>query len=170
VPVESGLVVGGLVAEQLAHPVAVVVTDEQRLVVVPDLVPEVAEQGAVRLGHLDAHALAVRVVALGEVEGDHAVVVADDDVLVDAGEQVEGQSLLRVVVTGDDRQPEGVKLDDQPALGRLGARELRQPTHVGVARARAGERAAEAGLPRPLGEPGAANQLAVDARVPDPPV
>ena len=72
------------------------------------------------------HALAVRVVALGEVEGDHPVVVPDDDVLVDAGQQVERQPVVGVVVARDDRQAEGVELDDQAALGRFGERELRQ--------------------------------------------
>ena len=170
VAVDGRLVVGGLVAEQLAHPRAgVVVGDEQRLVVVTDLVAEVAEQGAVRLGHLDAHALTVGVVALGEVERDHPVDVTDGDVLGDAGQQVERQAVVGVVVAGDDRQPEGVELDDQPALGRLGAAvNCDSPRRSSSARAGPGERAAEARLPRPLRQPGTPEQVAVDARVPDP--
>jgi hypothetical protein len=70
--------------------------------------------------------------------------VADGDVLGDAGQQVERQAVVRVVVAGDDRQPEGVELDDQPALGCLGERELRQPLQVGVTRTCPGECAAEA--------------------------
>ena len=64
-----------------------------------DLVPEVPEQGAVGLVHRDPQLLAVHVVALGQVQGDHAVVVAGDTpVSCCAGEQVEGQPVVRVLV------------------------------------------------------------------------
>ena len=69
-------------------------------VVVADLVPEVAEQGAVRLVHRDPQLLPVHVVALGQVQGDHAVVVPGHDLLVLAGQQVEAEPALRVLDPG----------------------------------------------------------------------
>jgi hypothetical protein len=110
----------------------------------------------------------VRVVALGEVERDHPVRVPDGDVLGDAGQQVERQAVLGVVVAGDDRQPERVELDDQAALGRLGEWELREPLQVGVTRTSPGECTAEALLPRSLRQPGTAEELTIDTRMPDP--
>ena len=82
-PVDLGLVVLRLVAEQLAAARHQLVAAHQLpLVVVADLVAEVAEHRAVGLGELGPDLLAVGVVALGEVDGDHAVLVADDDVLL----------------------------------------------------------------------------------------
>ena len=92
----------------------------------PDLVAEVAEQRAVRLVHRHPQLLAVHVVALGQVQGDDAVVVAGDHLLELAGQQVERQPVLRVLVAADDRQPQLDQLDDQPALGLLGLGERRQ--------------------------------------------
>jgi hypothetical protein len=43
---------------------------------VADLVAKVAEQRAVRLAHLHPNLLPKRIVRLGDVDGDHAVVVA----------------------------------------------------------------------------------------------
>ena len=44
--------------------------DQALPVVVPDLVAEVAEHGAVGLAHLLADLLAKRIVGLGDVDGD----------------------------------------------------------------------------------------------------
>ena len=74
VPVQRRLVVDVRIAEQLLEPLRVGRVSTSTIeVVVADLVPEVPEQGAVRLVHRHAQLLAVDVVALGEVEGDHAV-------------------------------------------------------------------------------------------------
>ena len=48
-------------------------------VVVPDLVAEMAQQGAVGLVHRDTELSAVYVVAFGEIQGDQAVVVSGED-------------------------------------------------------------------------------------------
>jgi hypothetical protein len=45
----------------------------------PDLVPQVAEHGAVTLAHLLAHVLAEGEIRLLDVERDHSVVVAGHD-------------------------------------------------------------------------------------------
>jgi hypothetical protein len=71
---------------------------------VPDLVAEMAEQRAVRLGHRDPQLLAVHVVALGEIQCDDTVFVAGEDLLLLAGQQIECESVLRVLVAADDRQ------------------------------------------------------------------
>ncbi len=100
-------VAGPLVAEQLAALVEQRASsvDEHPLVVVADLVAEVAEHRAVRLAEPDAQRFAMVVEGLGEVDGDDAVGVADHDRPRDAREQVEGQPALLLVV-GNDGQAE----------------------------------------------------------------
>jgi hypothetical protein len=98
----------------------------------PDLVSEVSEQGAIRLIHLHPQLLTVHVVALGQIQCDDAVVVSGHHVLVCAGQQPEGQPVLGILITPDDRQLQLVQLGNQPPLGRLGAGELRQAAGVGV--------------------------------------
>ena len=61
-----------------------------------------------------------------------AVVVPGDHLLVRAGQQPEGQSVVRILVASDDGQLQLVQLDDQPPLGRLGLGELRQTDGVGI--------------------------------------
>ena len=141
--IQRGLVVGVGVAEQLAEPLRVVLrrVDQPVVVIVPDLVAEMAEQRAVGLVHRDPQLLAVHVVALGEVQGDHAVVVAGEHLLVLTGQQVERQAVLRVLVAADDRQLQLVQFDDQPALGLLGGRECGQRLGVVVVGAGPGQRA-----------------------------
>ena len=119
----------------------------------PDLVPEMPQQGAVRLVHRDPQLLAVHVVALGEIQGDDAVVVAGDDVLRLAGQQVERQPVLRVRVAVHDRQLEVNEFDHQPPLGRLGVGERGQRCGVGVVGAGAGQlaRRAQVGNGAPSG-------------------
>ena len=168
VPVERRLVVRGLVAEQLAAPRhQVVAADQLPLEVVADLVPEVTEHRAVGLGELGPDLLAVRGVALGQVDGDHAVVVPDDDVLVDAARAGRRRAVLGVRRPADDRKPEAVELEDQVPLGPLGRREVLQPDGVVVTRPGAGQ-VARGALPALEGrEPGAAGEVEVAADVPD---
>ena len=94
------------VAEQLAEPLRVVLRrlDQPVEVVMPDLVAEMAEQRAVRLVHRHPQLLAVHVVALGEIQCDHAVVVTGEHLLGLTGKQVERQTEIRVLVAPDDRQ------------------------------------------------------------------
>ena len=98
----------------------------------PDLVAEVPEQRAVGLVHRDPQLLAVHVVTLGQIQCDDAVVVAGDDPLQLAGQQVERQPVLRVLVAANDRQLQVSEFDDQPPLGLLGAGERGQCCGVGV--------------------------------------
>ena len=108
VAVQRLLIVGLGIAEELLGPGQVLRrrADQPVEVVVTDLVAEVAEQRAVRLVHRDAQLLAVHVVTLGKIQGDHAVFVAGEHLLELAGQQVERQPVLRVHVAADDRQLE----------------------------------------------------------------
>ena len=54
-----------------------------------DLVAEVAEHGAIRLPELLTDELAMRVIRLGEVEGDDAGIVSGDHVLTARRQQLE---------------------------------------------------------------------------------
>jgi hypothetical protein len=89
-----------------------------------DLVAEVAEHGPVRLAQLPADALAVRVVGLGEVEGDDAVLVPGAR---PAGPGwTTGRTPSRrggVLGSRDDGQRQLVQLEQQPSLGCLGCDE-----------------------------------------------
>ena len=86
----------GLVAEQGTERVGVArAVDEHLPVPVARLVAQVPEHRAVGLGEADPELLAVAVgtvVALGQVDGHQPGGVPDGDVLVRAGEQVEGQA------------------------------------------------------------------------------
>lgn len=104
-PVERRLIVGLGIAEQFPGRRLVLRRrpDEAVVVVMPDLVPEVPEQSSVRLGHRLAELLTVDVVALGEIHGDDAVLVSGEDLLELAGQQIERQSVVHVLVASDDR-------------------------------------------------------------------
>ena len=67
------------------------VLDQTVVVIMADLVAEMSEQRAVRLVHRDAQLFAVHVVALGEIQCDHAVFLTGEHLLELAGEQVERQ-------------------------------------------------------------------------------
>jgi hypothetical protein len=98
VPVQRRLIVGVGIAEQRTKPRQAELrgADKTVEVVVPDLVAQVPQHGAVRLVHRDPQLLAVHIVALSQIQCDHAVVVAGDDRLQLAGQQVERQAVLRV--------------------------------------------------------------------------
>ena len=127
------------------------VGDQHGVVVVPDLVPEMAEQGAVGLVHRDPQLLAVHVVALGEVEGDHAVVVPGHHLFAAARQQVEHQPALRLRQVAGDRQAELDEFDDQASLRRLGVGVCREPGGVVVGGAGPGQPAREAQTQRVVG-------------------
>jgi hypothetical protein len=142
------LIVGVGVAEQRTKPRQEVRrgADKTVEVVVPDLVAQVPQQGAVGLVHRDPELLAVHIVALGQIQCDHAVVVAGDDRLQLAGQQVERQAVLRVVVAANDRPLQVNEFDHQPPLGLLGRGERGQRCGVGVVGAGAGQAARRAQL------------------------
>ena len=96
----------------------------------PDLVPEVAEQGPVRLVHLNPQLFAMDVVALGQIQCDDPVVVTGRHGLVRAGQQAKSQAVIGIPITPDDRQLQLIQLDDQPPLGRLGPGERRESVGV----------------------------------------
>jgi len=114
--------------------------------VVPDLVAQVHQQGAVWLIHRDPQLLGVHIVALGQIQGDHAVVVAGDHRLLLAGQQIERQPVLRVLGAANDRQLQVNEFDHQPPLGLLGGGERGQRCGVGVVGADAGQAARRAQL------------------------
>ena len=151
VPVDLGLVVLRVVAEELAALLEPdVVADQLPLVVVADLVAEVPEHRPVGLAEVLADLLAVGGLALGQVDGDQAVGVPDDDVLLDAAQQVEGQPVLGVHVLADHREAEGVELEDDVPLRPLGRREVGDAAGVLVVGAGAGQAAARSTVrPRP---------------------
>jgi hypothetical protein len=62
----------------------------------------------------------VHIFALGQIQCDHAVVVAGDDRLQLAGQQIERQAVLRVLVAASDRQLQVKELNHQSPLGLLG--------------------------------------------------
>ena len=76
-------VAGALVPEQFAAPRQPLgAIDQPRPVVVADLVAEMTEDRPVGLAEVHAHLLPEGVVRLGDVEGDDAIVVAGEDLLV----------------------------------------------------------------------------------------
>jgi hypothetical protein len=163
VALERRPVVLTLVAEQRAVALARrAVGDEQRPVVMGDLVAEVPQDGAIRLAQPLAQRLAVRVVGLVHVERDDPVGVARRHLATVAGEQLEGQAAL-ALAPALDRQPQLAELEEQPALGGLGVAEALDPLDVVVGRARAGEHAARAQLACRVDEPVAAGQVEVRA-------
>ena len=135
----------------------------------PDLVAEVPEQRAVRLGHRDPQLLAVHVVALGEVEGDDAVVVAGEHLLVLAGEQVERQAVVRDPRRG--RRSAASARTSSTISRRLAFSAIANAAmalRVGVVGPGAGQRARRAQLPRPvprLDEPIAFGQMQIRAQL-----
>ena len=107
----------------------------------PDLVPEMPEQRAIGLVHRHPQLLAMHVVALGEVDRDHPVVVAGHHLLLLAGQQVEREAVVVVLVAPDDRQLEFVQFGDEPPFGLLGGRERGERLGVVVVGAGPGQRA-----------------------------
>ncbi len=126
--------------------------EQDRLVVVADLVAQMSEHGPVGLAEAHAHALAVRRIGLVEVERDHAVRVAGGDGRVAAGEQLEGEA-ARLLEPACDRQLQVCQLEQQPALGRLGCGEAAEAVRVGVVGARARQQAARAQLAVAIHQP-----------------
>jgi hypothetical protein len=69
-----------LIAEDAAELIQVRRAEDQPApVIVPNLVPKVAEQGAVKLTHALAASLALGIIRFGEANGNDAVVVSGQD-------------------------------------------------------------------------------------------
>jgi hypothetical protein len=157
--VERRLVISPLVAEQLPESLerggAV---DQQRPVVVPDLVPEMTEHGSVGLSELRAPPLALSIVRLAQVDRDDAIAVAGHDWAVAAREQVELQRSA-------DRQAQLSEPEQNPSLRPLRGAESPQAVGVEVAivRTGAGQRAACAQLAGSTRYPVARRELGVGA-------
>ena len=160
----ASLVVGAVVAEQLAAAVAgfAALRGEDRLVVVADLVAQRAERRAIGLAERDPPLLALGRVGLGEVERDHAVGVAGRHRPAVAGQEVEGQP-ARLLAEADDRQPQLEQREQQPPLRRLGLDEAAERRAIGVRRPRAREQAGAAQGPRLVRRVVAGRDLVVDA-------
>ncbi len=90
---------------------------------VPDLVAEMPEQGAVGLAHLAPALLALGIVGLDERDGDDAVVVAGHHlralVLRRVGQEVEDQPVLGILGPGLERQVPAQQAVEQPVLGEF---------------------------------------------------
>ena len=143
VPVHRRLIVRLRVAEQTPERLESLGEPRHQTVVVvmADLVAEVAEQRAVRLVHRHPQLLPMNVVAFGEVDGDDAVVMTGDHLLGGAGQQVERQTVFGILLPGDHRQMQFAQLSDQPSLGRFGLGERQQSMLIGIRRSGAGQRA-----------------------------
>ena len=141
-------------------------SDEAFPVVVADLVAEVAEHGAIRLPELLTDELAMRVVRLGEVEGDDAGIVSGDHVLTARRQQLERHAVLSVDRAVDDGEPECHQLVEQSTLRCLGVGERSERIDLAVVRANRREAAARAQRGRVVGrnEPVAAGDELVRAR------
>ncbi len=87
------LIRGRLIPEQRVELLTAIDAEgEYFAVVMTDLVAKVAKNSTVRLVHALPERFAVRVVALGQVKGDDAILVAGDDLPLTAGEQVESKT------------------------------------------------------------------------------
>ena len=167
VPLDRGLVVRDLVAEELA---AARRADRHR-------VPAATRRSGRPRGGSGrawcgrarpsscADLLPVGVVALGEVDGDHAVLRARSRRCprrsAGAGEQVEGQPVLGVGDPVDHREAEGVELDDQVPLGRSASANCSSPSQVVVGRPGPGQVARRALAALERRQPGAAGEVEV---------
>ena len=117
--------------------------DQDLPVIMPGLVPDVPEHGAVRLTHLVADLLTVRVAGLGQVDGDDAVLMTGHHVRRRTRQQVVAEPFGDLRPRGQ-RQAKIQDLEHHPALGRLRIGERHQRVGVGVGGARPGQPAGHA--------------------------
>ena len=89
----------------------------------------------------------MHVVALSQVDGDDAVVMAGDHRFVSTGQQIERQAVLRVLLTVDDREPQFVQFGDQTPFRPLRFGEGRECGGITVAGTGSGQPAGRAQLP-----------------------
>src|SRR6478672_53441 len=104
--------------------------------------PEMPEHRTVWLVHALPQGLAVRIIALRQVEGDDPVQMTSDDLAVGTGEQIERQA--GETVADHDRQLELIESEDQPAFRGFGHPVLRKPYGVRIGWSCSGQPAAEA--------------------------
>ena len=86
-----------------------------------DLVPEVAEQTAIRFVHFRATLLALRGVRLGQGDCDHAIIVAGHDLwrLWQIGQKLEDEPMGGVFGPGLERQAPSQQTVEQAVLGEF---------------------------------------------------
>ena len=122
VPFQRLRIVGALVAEQGTERIQpALVADHPVPDPVPDLVTAMAEQGAIGLVHPVTHLLAMRVVRLVEIDGDHPVAVPGQHLGLagDRIEHVERQPRGRIVDPVRQRDAETDQRVEQPVLRHL---------------------------------------------------
>ena len=126
VPLQAVAVVERLVAEQRTTGFEPVAVGNQAVpVVMSDLVPQMADQGAIRLVHVGARAFAMHIVGLDDVERDQAVVVAGHHrrAAVGCAQEVEHQAVFGVLrFARSHRQAQHQQRRHQASLGHLDAR------------------------------------------------
>ncbi len=126
VALERHGVVLRLVAEGLAKRVDPALLHDQAVpIIMADLVADMPHKRAVRLSHGLPSRLPLRVVGLGDVDGDEPVVMSREHPL-DAsvrtrlvGDQVEGEAALRVLLAIRPRQPPAHQGSNHVAFGEL---------------------------------------------------
>ena len=126
-----------LVAEEVAEFFQVRrVKDQPVPIIVPDLVPKVAEQGAVEFAHLLASPFALGVVRFGKVDGDDAASMAGQNVRLcrsDIGQELEREA-RRIFGLRLDRQAqlkEGIKEPVLRDFQRPPPREILRQRQIG---------------------------------------
>ena len=90
---------------------------------VPDLVPEMAEQAAIRLGQFRSALLDLGAVGLRERNGHDPIVVSSHHFgagrVGRIGQEFEHQTVVRVLGAGLERQPPAKQTVEQPVLGEF---------------------------------------------------
>jgi hypothetical protein len=136
-PLQRLAVILAFVAEYVAEAVdRGVIAHDSIPVIMRDFVPEMPEQGPVRLAHVAALLFPMSVVGFGNVDGDGAVEMAGQDRLPLGDEKVEGEP-ARISCLDDQRQPEAQQAVEQPMLGQFDLAPEQQIARFGQVRDRA---------------------------------
>ena len=132
VAVQRLLIVGAFVAEDGAERLELIgVPDQLVPIKMSDLVAEVAEQRAIGLVHARAQLLALGVIGFLESDGDDAIVMPGNHLLLrDVIEKIEHERLGLVGARHRQRQSQLEQRVEQPALGRLQLRPQRMARRV----------------------------------------
>jgi len=100
-----------------------------------DLVAEMSNQGSIRLAHFPPAALALGIVRFGQIDRNHPAVVAGHDRIscrrALRAEEIEGETLLRVIDPGFVREPQLEKRIEQAVLGGFDLAPVDQVVRLG---------------------------------------